>query len=179
MSEVKRYDIEWNACGEAYMEEAEFGKYSLFTDHDAALAQRDQRIEALERVMQEKNDALALAWNERDALQQETQVTREALNELTTATAMLDLGQEDGDERAVVRNVIVGIRALQQRLGEAQKDAERLDWLSAQHGNLFTPGATFREKNWCWFGDRGDRYSTTTTLRDLINAALSTTEAKT
>lgn len=69
--------------------------YILSTDHDRVVSELRAQV---------------------DALSKETQTSREALHTLTTATAMLDLGQEEGDERAVVRNVLVGIRALQDEL---------------------------------------------------------------
>lgn len=48
-------------------------------------------------------------------LRQEQQITREAFARLTTYTAQLDLGNAEGDERAVVENIIVGIATLQRR----------------------------------------------------------------
>jgi hypothetical protein len=54
-------------------------------------------------------------------LEAETQRTREALSILTTATADLEIGDEEGDERVVVRNVVAGIRDLRAKLDQSRK----------------------------------------------------------
>jgi hypothetical protein len=81
MTDVKRYDREHE---DVPLEECESenGDMVLWEEHThvcaekdashaAEIAQREARMEKLERLMQEKNDALCDAWNRNEALQRQ------------------------------------------------------------------------------------------------------------
>lgn len=86
----------------------------------AGTTQRWEATDAVAECSDAINTAIACALA---AKQAEIQKNREALNLLTTATANLPIGDEEGDEMAVVRNVLVGIKAAIASAVAAEREA--------------------------------------------------------
>ncbi len=131
----------------------------LASDYDAALSARDARIAELERDGQALADYVLRLEKERDTLQQRN-------DELVNEIAGHHFVKNERDR------LLAEVAALQHRLSEAEKDAERLDWLdrtgiSDGHGFVHAKFGDYRYYALQHYG--GNKYPT---AREIIDRAM-------